>query len=108
MITRLPFNGDNTSWSHLIVLVRDRFDGVTEMSLSSVLIETDTSVVNSLIDGLIDGSLNSLNNYAVVQLLSSGSQNTICSILASISGIVNKMNVENVNQAVKSSHFFLL
>jgi hypothetical protein len=42
------------------------------------------------------------NNNPLVQLLSSGSQNTVGQVISSISQEFNKMNNENVDKAVSS------
>ena len=102
----LPCNGDTTSIIYLVVVIRDRLDSVIEAPLPSVAIERDTSSVNNLLDGLLGGSSTNLNNDPVVQSLSSGNPNTVSQVLTSVSGAVNGMNEENIQQAVESN--FLL
>ena len=99
----LPCNGDTTSIIYLVVVIRDRLDSVIEAPLPSVAIERDTFSVNNLLDGLLGGSSTNLNNDPVVQSLSSGNPNTVSQVLTSVSGAVNGMNEENIQQAVESN-----
>lgn len=102
IITYLPPSRNSTSSMHLVVSIRDRLDSVVEVSLSSVIVDRGISIINNLLDGLANSASNDLKNDPVIQLLSSGNQNTVSQILSGVSSAVNGMNDENINQAVAS------
>ena len=96
--TRLPVGDRDTSLLHLVVSIRDQLDCVAEVNISSVHIRADTIAINGLIEGMTSLSSQSTNN-ALVQLLSSGNQNTVGQVIASVSQQVNRMNSDNINRA---------
>ncbi|CAF4421173.1 unnamed protein product [Adineta steineri] len=69
--------------------------------MSSVHVIVDSVGINNLITSL-QSSPNTLTNNPIVQLLSSGDQNTVGQILTAISQQFNQMNSENIDQAVSS------
>ena len=103
MVTRIPVSGSGAASIHAVVSIRDRLGSATEVSLPATTVEQDASTVNNLIDGLMDGSTDDLKNNPVIQSLSSGNPNTVSQILGSVSGTVNGMNSENIDQAVQSN-----
>ena len=103
MIARLPLLDNHRSTIHLVVLICDKLGSAAEVMLPSVPIERDMSPVNSLIQELIDESSTDLNRNPVIQALSSGNQNSVSQLLASISGAMNGMNDENIQQAIESN-----
>jgi hypothetical protein len=55
-----------------------------------------------------ENSPNSLTTNPIVQLLSSGNQNTVGQILTSISQQFNKINVESLETAVSSKYQLII
>ena len=86
---RLPF-GDNQV---LLVEIRDELNCVTQYNLSSISVQTDSQTMSNL--------LTSPNN-SIVNLLSTGHQNTIGQLLTSVSQEFNRMSTENINRATSN------
>ena len=99
---RLPAGDDPTSLLHLAVQIRDTLDCVTALNLSSMKVTTDTTGISDLISVLQASSPTTLTNNPLVQLLSSGNQNTVGQVVTSLSQYFNKMNSESVQSAVSS------
>ena len=79
----------------LIVHIRDQLNCLTEYNLSTtVTVLPDTAAIDDLMN-----SLQSSTNNPIIQLLSSGNQNTVGQVLTSVSQEFNKMNTENLNKA---------
>jgi hypothetical protein len=95
---QLPSGDDPTSIVHLIVNIRDQLDCITEYNMSSVVVLPDSEGIDDLINSLP----NQLTNNRIVQLLASGNQNTVGQVLISLSQQLNKMNLENLDEAVSS------
>ncbi|CAF1293793.1 unnamed protein product, partial [Adineta steineri] len=98
---RLPSGDNQTSLLNIIISIRDLLDCVVEVNMSSVHVIVDSVGINNLITSL-QSSPNTLTNNPIVQLLSSGDQNTVGQILTAISQQFNQMNSENIDQAVSS------
>ena len=92
----LPIGDDQTGQLYLMASIRDQFNAVTEYNLSSVIVLPDLIAINNLITDIQSSS------NPVIQLLSSGNQNTVGQILTSLSQQFNKMNTESVNTAVSN------
>jgi hypothetical protein len=101
---RLPSPNDNTSILNLFVQIRDTLECVTEFNITSVIVTADASGVNALIDAL-QSSVSSLTSNPIVQLLSTGNQNTIGQIITSFSQQLNKINTGALESAVSSELF---
>lgn len=101
--TRLPAGDRQTSLLHLLVSIRDQLECVTEVNISSVHVRADTVAINSLIESMTSLSSQSTNN-ALVQLLSSGNQNTVGQVISAVSQQVNQLNSDNINQASASKN----
>ena len=98
---RLSVENKNISKINLIVEIRDRFDCITETNISSITIRTDSSSLSQLIN-TFENSSELLPENSLVQLLSSGNQNTVAQILTSISEEINEMNNEALEKAISS------
>jgi hypothetical protein len=99
----LPGGNDNTSLLNLVVYIRDTFDCITQFNLTSVSVIPDSSSIFDLMN-TFQNSPNSLTTNPIVQLLSSGNQNTVGQILTSISQQFNKINIESLENAVSSKY----
>jgi hypothetical protein len=98
---RLPWGNDQTSLLNLVIQIRDILDCVTEWNMTSVIVTPDSSSVSDLMN-TFQNSPDSLTTNPVVQLLSSGNQNTVGQILTSISQQFNQINKESLENAVSS------
>ncbi len=99
----MPGGNDNTSLLNLVVYIRDTFDCITQFNLTSVSVIPDSSSIFDLMN-TFQNSPNSLTTNPIVQLLSSGNQNTVGQILTSISQQFNKINIESLENAVSSKY----
>ena len=104
---QLPAGDDQTLLLNLIVYIRDLADCITEYNLSSITVVPDSAGINDLVNN-IQSLSKGLANNPIVQLLASGNQNTVGQIITSISQQFNKMNNENVNNAVSSKLYFII
>jgi hypothetical protein len=95
---RLPVGNENTSLLQLLIYIRDTFDCSTQFNLSSVIVQSDSSSIDNLMN-TFQNSPNSLTKNPIIQLLSSGNQNTVGQILTSISQQFNKINIQSLNNA---------
>jgi hypothetical protein len=100
----LPAGNENTSFLNLIVQIRDTLDCITEYNLSTVIITADVESINELINAL-QNSESELTNNPFIRLLSSGNQNIVSQLLTSLSQEFNKLNIENIQDAVSSKSF---
>ena len=98
---RLSNGYDKTSSVNLFIEIRDRLDCVTEVNLTSVTIQSDSSILSQLIN-LFENSPTSLSTNSLVQLLSSENQNTVGQLLISISQQFNQISINAMNNAVSS------
>ncbi len=98
---RLPWGNDNTSLLNLVIQIRDILDCVTEFNMTSVIVTPDSSSVSDLVTAF-QNSGNSLTTNPIIQLLSSGNQNTVGQILTSISQQFNQINKKSLANAVSS------
>ena len=94
----LPAGNEDTSLLNLVVHIRDTLDCITEYNMSSVVVRPDSTGITDVISSLQSAS----TNIGFVRLLSGGNQNTIGQLLTSFSQEFNKMNTENVDNAVSS------
>ncbi|CAF4313348.1 unnamed protein product, partial [Adineta steineri] len=85
----------------LVVYVRDLAGSVTQVNVSSVSVIADLATINGLIDIIINSS-STITNNAIVRLLSSGNQNVVGQIMASLSQEFNQMNNDNLDKAISS------
>ncbi|CAF0773839.1 unnamed protein product [Adineta steineri] len=98
---RLPSGDNQTSLLNIAISIHDLLDCVVEVNMSSVYVIVDSVGMNDLMTSL-QSSPNALTNNPIVQLLSSGNQNTVGQILTAISQQFNQLNSENIEQAVSS------
>ncbi|CAF4055669.1 unnamed protein product, partial [Adineta steineri] len=98
---RLPSGDNQTSLLNIVISIRDLLDCVVEVNMSSVDVIVDSVGINDLMTSL-QTSPNALPNNPIVQLLSSGNQNTVGQILTAISQQFNQLNSENIDQAISS------
>ena len=99
---RLPAGNVNTSLLYIYAYIRDTLDCVTKVNLSSVVVISDLSQMNSLIDSL-QNSNNGITNNPLVQMLASENQNTVSQVIISLSQEFNKINNQAIENAVTSN-----
>lgn len=104
---RLSAGSGNTSVVDLVVEIRDRFDCVTEVNISSVVVRADVSSVSQLID-TFENSFESLSSNPMVQLLSSGNQNVVAQLVTSLCEQFNQRSNEALGEVVSSKSFFIM
>ncbi|CAF1470524.1 unnamed protein product [Adineta ricciae] len=95
---RLPLGDVHTSVLHLVLAIGDALGCITEINLASVLVSSDRSSIDELVD-VIDRRNSSLTANPLLQLLSSGNQNTVGQILISLAQQFNKLNTELLDSA---------
>ena len=86
---------------HLVVSIRDTLDCVTLFNLSLITIVVDNSPINGLMDTLIN-SPQALTSNALVQLLSSGTQNAVGQVITAISQQFNRISTQAVEDTLSS------
>ena len=100
---RLPAGDDQTFLLNIMVSIRDQLDCITEYNLSSITVRPDEEGIQNLISSF-QSSTSDLNNNPIIQLLTSGNQNTVGQVITSVSQEFNKMNSESVDQAASSEY----
>jgi hypothetical protein len=100
---RLPSGDNQTSLINVAIYIRDILDCLTVVNMSSVSVRTDSEIINDLINN-IQSSSSAITSNPLVQLLSSGNQNTVGQVLTSVSQQFNTMNSANVDKAASSKY----
>ena len=100
---RLPAPNINQTQLNLLITVRDTLDCVTFINISAVVVKVDISSIIQLIDQL-SNSTNILNGNPLVQLLSSGNQNTVAQLVTSLSQHFNQINRQDIDGALSSRY----
>ena len=95
----LPAANGNTSQLNIIASIRDRFDCVTELNLSSVSVVTDLAMINEFID-----NVQSTNNFFANKLVSTN-QNVLNQIVVSLSQHFDQLNRQAVQTAIAQGKF---
>ena len=90
---------ENSSTVNLIVHIRDTLDCVTSLNLSSVVVTTDLSIVNHLLN-FID---NPSSTNPSIQLLNTGNENIVSQLISSFSQQFNRMSSQLVDEAQSST-----
>ena len=98
---RLPAGDNQTSLINILFIIRDLFDCKIEINISSIHVIIDTETINEFINLVENTSIATMSNQ-LVQLLSSQNQNIIAQIIILLSQQFNKMNNENINNAISS------
>jgi hypothetical protein len=99
---RLPAGTDQTFLLNLVIDIRDTLDCITEFNLSTVIVNSDSAVIDEFIT-----TFQSSTNNPIVQLLSSGNQNTVGQIISSLSKQFNQVNTNNLKNAISSKYHIL-
>ena len=71
----IPAPSVNGSSMNIVAYIRDTYDCVTELNMSSVLVQSDFTGINSL---------PSSTNSSLMQMLASGNQNRISQVITSL------------------------
>lgn len=85
----------------LLVSIRDSCSCVTEWSLPSISVRADSKATSDLWNDL-QRSRQALTTNPLVQLLSSGNQNTVGQVITSLSQQFNQINDDNLQNAIAS------
>lgn len=96
----LPAGVDPNRTVAISVEITDMLGASTEFWLQSVTVTADTDQIDSLVTTITLSNTQALNSNPTIQLLSSGSPNTVGQILSSISQVFNEINNENVDNAI--------
>ncbi|CAF4396433.1 unnamed protein product, partial [Adineta steineri] len=80
---------------HMMIYIRDSLDCITEFNMSSINVTTDFDTINDLINNIQNSTTNPL-----VRILVGGNQNLVGQVIISVSQQFNKMNIENIDNAV--------
>ena len=97
---RLPTGDARTSELNLLVTIRDQLDCVAEYHLASVYVQADSESIQNLITTFQSpSSTDNIIQNPIVQLLSSGDQNTVGQVIGAVSQEFNKMNEKSVDEA---------
>jgi len=98
---RFPPGDDQTSLLHLTIYIRDTLDCITQLNMSSISVIPDSVAIADLMSDIQSLSGEIITN-PIVQLLASENQNIVSQIIISLCQQFNKMNNENLNEAVLS------
>ena len=88
----------------LMVSIRDRRDCISQWNLTTVIVQTDSTILNDFLNQLTVSSNGSTNN-PMTRLLSYGNQNPVGQMIISISQYLNRKNEENIQNASSSISF---
>ncbi|CAF4346396.1 unnamed protein product, partial [Adineta steineri] len=99
---RLSSQNDNISIVNLFIYISDTFDCITEFNISSIIVTTDSSDITDLINALQSPTTGLLINNPIIQLLSTGNQNTVGQILSSLSQQLNEINADALENAISN------
>jgi hypothetical protein len=105
---RMPIGDTNSTLLYLIVRVRDIFDSVIEMNMSSISVTPDTININEFLSAVQSSFNYTINNSRItsnpfIQILyGNGYENDICQWLISISRILNNKAKQNLLEAIES------
>ena len=91
-----PAYPENSSLLHLVVFVRDRFDCVTEVNVSSVTIDPEPNTIETFIN-----RFNDTTNETFTRLLTTLNQNLISQVIVSVSQVLPQQSMR------KSSRLYL-
>ncbi|UJR19272.1 hypothetical protein I4U23_022401 [Adineta vaga] len=94
----LPMGDNQTSLLHLVVHIRDQLECITEINISSLIVQSDSTTITNLIN---DIQISSSTN-PIVQLLASGNQNLVGQILTSISQQFDQISNEDLDKAISN------
>lgn len=100
---RLPLGDANSSFLDLTMIIRDTFDCVTELNMTSVVIRSDPSIFAAL----MNISQNPPTTNPLLQILSSGNQNILAQLLTSISQLLTQLNDDSVTTAILSKYVLI-
>ena len=101
---RLPAGDKQNAILYMMIYIRDVFDCVREVNMSSLVVSLDTQTIHNFIN-VFQSPLDQINKNPIVQLLSSGNENIVGQVLRSVSQEFNRMNSESVETAVTSNSF---
>ena len=99
---RLPSPDADQTRLNLIVTIRDALDCVTYFNLSTVIVSADLSSVDQLVDAL-SNTTKRLTTNPLARLLASGNQNTVAQLITSLSQHFNRIDEQNVADALSST-----
>ena len=100
---RLPSSDSDQTHLALQVTVRDTHDCVISVNLPTVLVTMDVASISLFVDA-VSTSTNTLSSNPLARLLSSGNQNTVAQLTISLSHHFNRMDEQNVADALSSRH----
>ncbi|CAF1473458.1 unnamed protein product [Adineta ricciae] len=92
---RLPADDLNTSVIHLTVFIRDQFDCIQEVNITSVTIIQDLLEINNL--------LNNIKTNSTLRLISSTNQNVVGQVIYSFSQQLNQLDGQNIDKALSNN-----
>jgi hypothetical protein len=79
---------------HLMVGISDRYDRVTEVNVSSIVVEVDREEIDVLIQSIQSSSFAVGNKNPVVQMFVGGDENVINQVVVSLSQHFHQINDE--------------
>jgi hypothetical protein len=100
---RLPASIDQTSILHIVAQIRDTFGSIVEVNLTWVIVVPDFLAIKNLVD-VLQKPDNNFSNDPLIQLLTSGDQNTVGQMITSLSQVFNEMNDESIKNAALSKY----
>jgi hypothetical protein len=100
----LPAATRTNSSYHLVVWIRDQLDAITEWHLSTVIVQSDQSVLLQLWSDLQDASIRR-NRNPFVQRLASGNQNSVTQLVSALGQQINEINNARLQNVTESKSF---
>jgi hypothetical protein len=103
----LPANNDNTSLLNIIAYIRDMSNCVTEYNMPSILVISDMTEIDIVIN-TVQNSNNEMPTNSFVQMLASGNQNIVNQVITSFSSQFNAINNQALQTAVISKYIIII
>jgi hypothetical protein len=91
---------------NIIIHIRDTFNSITEYNMSSIVVKSDSGVIDDLVH-MLEYSTNKETSNFLIQLLATGNQNNIGQIIILLSYELNKINIQNINNTISSKYRLL-
>ena len=95
----LSADSENETTLMLMISIRDPYDCMTQLNISSVMIQVDQEQIETFME-TVQNTDNMIKTNSVIKILESHNQNGIAQITRLVSDSLNRMNLDNVEDAV--------
>lgn len=101
----LPAGSGNTALVHVIIRIRDKMNGATEVEIATPSVVLDLTDIDLFIRTIHAPSANNditPSESLLAKLLKYGNSDIVTQVIAIVSQALNKMNNESINLSVES------